>query len=96
MPQNGPPRILRWRQTVQPLLQGAVKSGNTTEGSLIGRCIGEVENPLNPEAMRGCKRCVPMHMRPGEFPAVVLGRIEAALIHPCPQVLSAQIGRAHV
>ncbi len=94
MPQNGLPRILRRRQTVQPLLQGAMKSRNTTEGSLIGRRIGEVENALNPEAMWGCKRRVPMHMGPGEFPATILRRIEAALIHSCPQVLSApQLGK---
>ena len=41
MAQNCPPRIFRWGQVVEPLLQAAVESGNTAERSLIGRRIGE-------------------------------------------------------
>jgi hypothetical protein len=62
--------ILRRRQLPQPLIQRAVKSGNAAESSLIGRCIGEVENALHPEAVGPRQRRIPVHMRPRKLPAV--------------------------
>lgn len=89
MEEDGLARILGRRQPVKPLGQGAVKSGDATEGSLIGGRVSEVEDALHAEAVWRGKRGVPVDVGAGKFPVVALGRVEAALIDGGPEILAA-------
>ena len=77
-------RVSAGRKVIQPSLDNPVESWNATKSALIGRRIGEVQNPLDAERYGRFQTDIKVQALALKAVAGPFRRIQAALIHARP------------